>query len=101
MVFLFVFRNRWLSGAYEARSATFCLGGTFFCTDGPGYLNRAGMFAPFRAGGFSLRFSEEMRRLRTAGTCRAPRRGKRVDTKVSTLLTPTSFWEGLAQIVNL
>ena len=33
-----------------------------------------------------------IRRLRTAGTCRAPRRGKRVDTKVSTLLTPTSFW---------
>jgi len=61
-----------------------------------GYLNRAGMFVPFRAGGFSLRFSEEMRRLRTAGTCRAPRRGKRVDTKVSTLLTPTSFGEGLA-----
>ena len=57
-----------------------------------GYLNRAGMFVPFRAGGFSLRFSEEMRRLRTAGTCRAPRRGKRVDTKVSTLLTPTSFY---------
>ena len=27
-----------------------------------------------------------------AGTCRAPRRGKRVDTKVSTLLTPTSFY---------
>ena len=33
-----------------------------------------------------------MRRLRTAGTCRAPRQGKRVDTKVSTLLTPTSFY---------
>ena len=33
-----------------------------------------------------------IRRLRTAGTCRAPRRGKRVDTKVSTLLTPTSFY---------
>ena len=30
--------------------------------------------------------------LRSAGTCRAPRRGKRVDTKVSTLLTPTSFY---------
>ena len=33
-----------------------------------------------------------IRRLRTAGMCRAPRRGKRVDTKVSTLLTPTSFY---------
>ena len=30
MVFLFVFRNRRLSGAYEARSATFCPGGSFF-----------------------------------------------------------------------
>ena len=101
MVFLFVFRNRRLSGAYEARSATFCPGGTIFCTGRPGNLNRAGMFVPFRAGGFSLRFSEEMRRLRTAGTCRAPRRGKRVDTKVSTLLTPTSFGEGLAQIADM
>ena len=33
-----------------------------------------------------------IRRLRTAGACRAPRQGKRVDTKVSTLLTPTSFY---------
>ena len=48
-----------------------------------------------------MRFREEMRRLRTAGTCRAPRQGKRVETKVSTLLTPTSFWEGLAQIADL
>ena len=30
--------------------------------------------------------------LRSAGIRRAPRRGKRVDTKVSTLLTPTSFY---------
>ena len=42
-----------------------------------------------------------MRRLRTAGTCRAPRRGKRVDTKVSTLLTPTSFWESTAKFAEL
>ena len=35
------------------------------------------------------------------GNVPAPRRGKRVDTKVSTLLTPTSFWEGLAQIADL
>ena len=33
-----------------------------------------------------------VRRLRAAGACRAPRQGKRVDTKVSTLLTPTSFY---------
>ena len=39
-----------------------------------------------------MNLSEGIRRLRTAGTCRAPRRGKRVDTKVSTLLTPTSFY---------
>ena len=38
-----------------------------------------------------MNLSEGIRRLRTAGACRAPRRGKRVDTKVSTLLTPTSF----------
>ena len=43
-------------------------------------------------GSFSLNLSKGIRRLRTAGTCRAPRRGKRVDTKVSTLLTPTSFY---------
>ena len=30
--------------------------------------------------------------MRSAGIRRAPRRGKRVDTKVSTLLTPTSFY---------
>ena len=39
-----------------------------------------------------MNLSEGIRRLRTAGACRAPRRGKRVDTKVSTLLTPTSFY---------
>ena len=59
------------------------------------------MFAPNGREVFSLRFSEEMRRLRTAGTCRAPRRGKRVDTKVSTLLTPTSFWESTAKFAEL
>ena len=42
--------------------------------------------SPFPGG----KFSAEPQR--TAGTCRAPRRGKRVDTKVSTLLTPTSFY---------
>ena len=39
-----------------------------------------------------MNLSEGIRRLRTAGACRAPRRGKRVDTKVSTLLTPTSLY---------
>ena len=43
-------------------------------------------------GGFSLEIKRGIRRLRTAGACRAPRQGKRVDTKVSTLLTPTSFY---------
>ena len=33
--------------------------------------------------------------------CRARGWGKRVDTKVSTLLTPTSFWESLAQIADM
>ena len=59
------------------------------------------MFAPNGREVFSLRFSEEMRRLRTAGTCHAPRRGKRVDTKVSTLLTPTFFWESTAKFAEL
>ena len=48
-----------------------------------------------------MNLSEGIRRLRTAGACRAPRRGKRVDTKVSTLLTPTSFWDSLAQIADM
>ena len=48
---------------------------------------------PYRAESFSLNLSEGIRR--------APRRGKRVDTKVSTLLTPTSFWESLAQIADM
>ena len=39
-----------------------------------------------------LEVKRGIRRLRTAGACRAPRQGKRVDTKVSTLLTPTSFY---------
>ena len=39
-----------------------------------------------------MNLSGELRRLRAAGACRAPRLGKRVDTKVSTLLTPTSFY---------
>ena len=40
--------------------------------------------------------------VRTTGRFAAPAaEGKRVDTKVSTLLTPTSFWEGLAQITDM
>ena len=54
--------QHWLSGAYE--------------------LPQAGL--PLTGGGFSLNLS--------GGIRRAPRRGKRVDTKVSTLLTPTSFY---------
>ena len=56
--------QHWLSGAYE--------------------LPQAGL--PLTGGGFSLNLS--------GGIRRAPRRGKRVDTKVSTLLTPTSFGGG-------
>ena len=59
--FFFVFRNRRLSGAYEARSATFCPGGTFFCTGRPGDLNRAGMFAPNGREVFRLKSSGELR----------------------------------------
>ena len=58
MVFLFVFRNRRLSGAYEARSATFCPGGTFFCTGRPGDLNRAGG-SPFPGGRFFAEIQRE------------------------------------------
>ena len=47
--------------------------------------------SPLTGGSFFAEPQRGIRRLRTAGTCRAPRRGKRVDTKVSTLLTPTSF----------
>ena len=57
--------------------------------------------SPLTGGKFFAEPQRGIRRLRTAGTCRAPRRGKRVDTKVSTLLTPTSFGEGLAQIADL
>ena len=46
---------------------------------------------PLTGGEFLLEIKRGIRRLRTAGACRAPRQGKRVDTKVSTLLTPTSF----------
>ena len=49
--------------------------------------------SPLTGGGVSLNLS--------GGIRRAPRRGKRVDTKVSTLLTPTSFWESLAQIADM
>ena len=50
--------------------------------------------SPLTGGKFFAEPQRGIRRLRTAGTCRAPRRGKRVDTKVSTLLTPTSFGGG-------
>ena len=57
--------------------------------------------SPLTGGEFFAEPQQGIRRLRTAGACRAPRRGKRVDTKVSTLLTPTSFWESLAQIADM
>ena len=49
---------------------------------------------------FCLKSSGELRSAERGDSPR-PRRGKRVDTKVSTLLTPTSFWEGLAQITDM
>ena len=68
-----------------------CQNGNFSKRDFPGHTD---CVSDTPCPGGSLFFSTGwagIRRLRTAGTCRAPRRGKRVDTKVSTLLTPTSF----------
>ena len=48
--------------------------------------------SPLTGGKFFAEPQRGIRRLRTAGACRTPRQGKRVDTKVSTLLTPTSFY---------
>ena len=63
----------------------------FSAPAGRGTRTAAGVFAPNGRRAFSLRFSGECAAA-AAGACRAPRRGKRVDTKVSTLLTPTSFY---------
>ena len=89
-----------LCWARELRSNTPCPGSTFSCTDCLVHTNRAGG-SPLTDGGF---FAEPQLGVALCGArgFAAPRGGgKRVDTKVSTLLTPTSFWEGLAQLADM
>ena len=79
--------------ARELRSNTPCPGSTFSCTDFLVHTNRAGG-SPLTDGGF---FAELQLGVALCGArgFAAPRGGgKRVDTKVSTLLTPTSFGGG-------
>ena len=86
--------------ARELRSNTPCPGSTFSCTDCLVHTNRAGG-SPLTDGGF---FAEPQLGVALCGArgFAAPRGGgKRVDTKVSTLLTPTSFWESLAQLADM
>ena len=66
-------------------------GGSFSAPADRGTRTAAGVFAPDGRRVFRWDSAGSCA-LRSAGTCRAPRRGKRVDTKVSTLLTPTSFY---------
>ena len=79
-------------GAPEPRRRFTLSGRQFFQhrLSGVRELPQAG--SPLTGGKFSAEPQRGVRRLRTAGACRAPRQGKRVDTKVSTLLTPTSFY---------
>ena len=89
-----------LCWACELRSNTPCPGSTFSYTDCLVHTNRAGG-SPLTDGGF---FAEPQLGVALCGTrgFAAPcGGGKRVDTKVSTLLTPTSFWESLAQITDM
>ena len=66
-------------------------GGSFSAPADRGTRTAAGVFAPDGRRVFRWDSAGSCA-LRSAGTCRAPRQGKRVDTKVSTLLTPTSFY---------
>ena len=89
-----------LCWACELRSNTPCPGSTFSYTDCLVHTNRAGG-SPLTDGGF---FAEPQLGVALCGTrgFAAPcGGGKRVDTKVSTLLTPTSFWDSLAQITDM
>ena len=86
--------------ARELRSNTPCPGSTFSCTDCLVHTNRAGG-SPLTDGGFFAEPQRGIRRLRRRERAAPCGGGKRVDTKVSTLLTPTSFWEGLAQIADM
>ena len=65
-----------------------------------GVLEPRGRFTLSGRQSFLLNLSGELRSAER-GDSPPPRRGKRVDTKVSTLLTPTSFWEGLTQIADM
>ena len=81
-----------LTGARELRKRVRPNGAAAFSAPAERGTRTALACSPLTGGKFSAEPQRGIRRLRTAGTCRAPRRGKRVDTKVSTLLTPTSFY---------
>ena len=87
------FRSTDFPGRASCVSNTSYPGGSFLQHRLSGVLELPQAGSPLTGGEF---FAEPQRGIR-----RAPRRGKRVDTKVSTLLTPTSFWESLAQIADL
>ena len=91
--FFLFFRSTDFPGRASCVGNTPCSGGRFFQHRLSGVLELRKRVRPFPGGEF---FAEPQRGIR-----RGPRRGKRVDTKVSTLLTPTSFWEGLAQIADM
>ena len=70
-----------LTGALELPQAGSPLtGGSFFQHRPTGALELPQAGSPFPGGEFSAEPQRGIRRLRTAGTCRAPRQGKRVDT---------------------
>ena len=74
------FQHR-LTGAHELPQAGSPLtGGRFFQHRLTGALELPQAGSPFPGGEFSAEPQRGIRRLRTAGTCRAPRQGKRVDT---------------------
>ena len=87
----FCFLHR-LSGGRELPQAGSPLPGGFFSAPADRGTRTALAGSPLTGGEFFAELQRGIRRLRTAGACRAPRQGKRVDTKVSTLLTPTSFY---------
>ena len=74
------FLHRPSGGARTAAGVFALTGRLLFCTDCAVHSNCRRRVRPFRAGSFSLNLSGRIRRLRTAGTCRAPRRwAKRKD----------------------
>ncbi|RHO17544.1 hypothetical protein DW223_04345 [Butyricicoccus sp. AM18-35] len=67
-------------GTRTASAGSPLTGGRFFQHRLTGALELPQAGSPFPGGEFSAEPQRGIRRLRTAGTCRAPRQGKRVDT---------------------